>query len=144
MSRFLLDTSAYAAFCRDYGDAKAAVREASELCMSPIVLGELRAGFLKGTRRAANERSLERFLASPRCNVLVIDEETAHRYALIHDYLRRAGTPVSGATWTKTPSCRSKSRASAATSAASGSSSGCEQARPFRSSSHVNEKRRMW
>ena len=95
MSRFLLDTSAYAAFCRDYGDAKAAVREASELCMSPIVLGELRAGFLKGTRRAANERSLERFLASPRCNVLVIDEETAHRYALIHDYLRRAGTPVS-------------------------------------------------
>jgi predicted nucleic acid-binding protein len=27
--------------------------------------------------------------------VPVIDEETSHRYAAIHDYLRRQGTPVS-------------------------------------------------
>lgn len=85
MSRFLLDTSAYAAFFRDHSDAKAAVQEASELHLSPIVLGELRSGFLKGGRPAENERRLQEFLASPRCNLPVIDDDTAHRYAAIHD-----------------------------------------------------------
>jgi tRNA(fMet)-specific endonuclease VapC len=95
MSRLLLDTSAYAAFFRDHAGVKTEVREASELLLSPIVLGELRSGFLKGARRDVNERELQEFLASPRCSVPVIDEETAHRYAAIHDYLRRKGTPVS-------------------------------------------------
>jgi tRNA(fMet)-specific endonuclease VapC len=95
MSRFLLDTSAYAAFMRNHSDAKAAVQEASELYLSPVVLGELRSGFLKGARPAENERRLQELLASPRCNLPVIDDETASRYAAIHDYLRRQGTPVS-------------------------------------------------
>jgi tRNA(fMet)-specific endonuclease VapC len=95
MSRFLLDTSAYAAFLRNQPGAKAAVHEASELYLSPIVLGELRSGFLKGGRAAQNERRLQEFLASPRCSVPALDDDTAHRYAAIHDYLRRHGTPVS-------------------------------------------------
>jgi len=95
MSRLLLDTSAYAAFFRSHPGVKAEVQEASELFLSPIVLGELRSGFLKGARRAENEKELREFLASPRCSVPVIDDETSHRYAAIHDYLRRKGTPVS-------------------------------------------------
>jgi predicted nucleic acid-binding protein len=95
MSRCLLDTSAYAAFLRDHPGARAAVQEASELLLSPVVLGELRSGFLKGGRPAENEGRLQEFLASPRCSVPVIDDETAHRYAAIHHYLRRQGTPVS-------------------------------------------------
>ena len=95
MSRLLLDTSAYAAFFRDHPGVKAEVREASELFLSPVSLGELRSGFLKGGRREENEKELQEFLASPRCGVPVIDDETAHRYAAIHDYLRRNGTPVS-------------------------------------------------
>jgi len=95
MSRLLLDTSAYAAFFRNHPGVKAEVQEASELFLSPIVLGELRSGFLKGARRAENEKELREFLASPRCSVPVIDDETSHRYAAIHDYLRRKGTPVS-------------------------------------------------
>jgi tRNA(fMet)-specific endonuclease VapC len=65
------------------------------LFLSPIVLGELRSGFLEGRRREENEKELQEFLASPRCSVLVVDDETSHRYAVIHDYLRRRGTPVS-------------------------------------------------
>ena len=95
MSRLLLDTSAYAAFFRDHAGVKAEVQEASELFLSPIVLGELRSGFLKGARRAENEKELREFLASTRCSVPVIDDETSHRYAAIHDYLRRKGTPMS-------------------------------------------------
>ena len=94
MSRILVDTSAYAAFFRSHEGVKAAVREASEVFLNPIVLGELRSGFLKGSRATENEKQLEQFLTSPRCMVPVIDEDTAHRYAAIHDYLRRQGTPV--------------------------------------------------
>jgi tRNA(fMet)-specific endonuclease VapC len=95
VSRLLLDTSAYAAFMRSHPAARAAVQEARQLFLNPIVLGELRSGFLKGGRRAENERRLRDFLASPRCEVAVINDETAERYAAIHDYLRRQGTPVS-------------------------------------------------
>jgi tRNA(fMet)-specific endonuclease VapC len=95
MNRLLVDTSAYAAFLRDHPGVKTAVQQASEISLSPIVLGELRAGFLKGGRPVENERILEEFLASRRCRVPVIDDETSVRYASIHDYLRRQGTPVS-------------------------------------------------
>jgi tRNA(fMet)-specific endonuclease VapC len=95
MTRLLVDTSAYAAFFRDHPGVKAAVQEASGLFLSPIVMGELRSGFLKGGRADKNEAQLQEFLASPRCNVPVLDEETAHRYAAIHHYLRLQGTPVS-------------------------------------------------
>jgi predicted nucleic acid-binding protein len=95
VSRFQLDTSAYAAFFKNHPEAVSVVREASELFLCPVVLGELRSGFLKGGRAAENERLLREFLASPRCSVPSIDDETSHRYAAIHDYLRRQGTPVS-------------------------------------------------
>jgi tRNA(fMet)-specific endonuclease VapC len=95
MSRLLLDTSAYSAIRRGDERLRAITQEAREIWLSPIVLGELRAGFLKGERPAENEALLQEFLASPRCDVPVIDEETAHRYGAIHDYLRRKGTPAS-------------------------------------------------
>ena len=95
MSRLLLDTSAYSAIRRGDERLRKPIREAQEICLSPIVLGELRAGFLKGERTAENETLLQEFLASPRCHVPAIDEETAHRYAAIYDYLRRQATPVS-------------------------------------------------
>ena len=95
MSRVLVDTSAYAAFLRDQPAVREAVQRASEIFLSVIVLGELRSGFLKGGRAGQNEARLQQFLGSARCAVLVIDADTAERYAVIHDYLRREGTPVS-------------------------------------------------
>lgn len=95
MSRVLVDTSAYAAFLRDQPAVRAAVQQASEIFLNAIVLGELRSGFLKGGRARQNEARLQQFLASSRCSILAIDIDTAERYAVIHDYLRRQGTPVS-------------------------------------------------
>lgn len=94
VNRVLLDTSAYAAFLHDHPGVKLAIQQASGVLVNPIVLGELRAGFLKGTRRAANEQRLEAFLASPRTGIVSIDGATAERYAVIHDFLLRRGTPV--------------------------------------------------
>jgi predicted nucleic acid-binding protein len=95
MRRLLLDTSAYSAIGRGDERLRVLTREAEEIHLSPIVLGELRAGFLRGQRPTANEEVLQQFLASPRCRVPEIDEETAHHYAAIHHYLRQQGTPVS-------------------------------------------------
>ena len=94
MSRIFLDTSAYSAFRRGHLQLQHRVREASEILLNPVVLGELRVGFLKGTRLAENLAGLKQFLASPRVELVPVDEATAERYALILDSLRRSGTPI--------------------------------------------------
>jgi tRNA(fMet)-specific endonuclease VapC len=94
VSRIFLDTSAYSAFKRGHTQIRHRVREASQIQLNAIVLGELQAGFLKGARRAENVAELAQFLASPHVEVVAVDEETASRYAVILDALRRVGAPV--------------------------------------------------
>jgi predicted nucleic acid-binding protein len=92
--RVLADTSAYAAFMRNHSDVASLFREADEIVVTPVVLGELRAGFRRGSRLRANEARLGLFLDSPRVRVLEIDADTSERYAVIFDSLRSAGTPI--------------------------------------------------
>jgi tRNA(fMet)-specific endonuclease VapC len=95
VTRTLIDTSAYSALMRGQPAARDALREADQVLMSVVVLGELRAGFRKGSRPGRYEGILREFLDEPRVQVVGTDEETSVRYAIIHDYLRRRGTPVS-------------------------------------------------
>lgn len=95
MIRFLLDTSAYSAFMRRDPDVVQLFESAENLYLNPVVLAEVRAGFLLGTRREKNERALREFLQSSRVTVLPIDDETADRWAIIAVSLRKAGTPIS-------------------------------------------------
>ena len=94
MIRCLLDTSAYVAAMRGHAAIQDALRYADEIVVSPVMLGELGAGFLKGSSRKKNIVTLERFLDSPRVRTVAIDDATAEMYAVIYDTLRRAGTPV--------------------------------------------------
>jgi tRNA(fMet)-specific endonuclease VapC len=94
VSRIFLDTSAYSAFKRGHPQIQHRIREASQIQLNPVVLGELRAGFLKGIRQGQNLADLTQFLASPRVEIVGMDEETAARYAVILDSLRRAGAPI--------------------------------------------------
>ena len=94
MSRILLDTSAYSAYTGGHPDLQEPVRHASAVHLSVVAVGELLAAFLKGGRRRQNETRLREFTAEPRVRVLHLDDETAVRYAVIRDYLRRQGTPV--------------------------------------------------
>jgi len=94
VTRIFLDTSAYSAFKRGHDQIRHRIQEASLIQLNPVVLGELQAGFLKGTRLAENRAELGKFLASPRSAVVPIDEETAERYAVIYDALRQAGNPI--------------------------------------------------
>jgi predicted nucleic acid-binding protein len=90
----LLDTSAYSAFLRGHEGIRHSVQRASEILLTPVVLGELRAGFRQGTRRERNEELLREFLSSPRMRVVPVDDETSDRYAEIVALLRRQGRPI--------------------------------------------------
>jgi predicted nucleic acid-binding protein len=70
------------------------LQEASHIVLSSIVLGELQAGFLRGTRRIQNVNELRAFLGSTRVSVADVDSETALRYAEILYSLQRAGNPI--------------------------------------------------
>ncbi|MCP3961549.1 MAG: type II toxin-antitoxin system VapC family toxin [bacterium] len=94
MSPTFLDTSAYSAFKRGHDDIRRRIQTASRILVNPVVLGELRAGFLKGTLLDKNLTELSDFLAAPRVRVVAIDEETAERYAVILRSLQKAGQPI--------------------------------------------------
>jgi len=94
VSRVLLDTSGYSAFMRGDGVIKEALQTADAIYLNPIVLGELRTGFLRGRTREKNEERLIRFLSSSRVSVIAVDDETAERYAVILNGLWTAGTPI--------------------------------------------------
>jgi tRNA(fMet)-specific endonuclease VapC len=94
VSRLLLDTSGYSAFMRRHREVGEAIRRADGIVVTPVVLGELRAGFRRGARRGENERELSEFLGSPRVRLATIDADTADRYAEIVSFLQRAGTPL--------------------------------------------------
>jgi predicted nucleic acid-binding protein len=53
--RIILDTSAYSAFMRGHEGLTRALQEVDEIALNPIILGELRAGFLLG--RGARTRT---------------------------------------------------------------------------------------
>jgi tRNA(fMet)-specific endonuclease VapC len=95
VTRTLLDTSAYSALLRGHPGVREALRGAEQVFLSVIVLGELRAGFRRGSRARRNETILREFLGEARVQVAGVDEETSVRYAVIHDDLRRRGRPVS-------------------------------------------------
>jgi tRNA(fMet)-specific endonuclease VapC len=94
MIQFLVDTNAYSAFRRGVPEAVELVRRGENMVLSPIVLGELLAGFALGTDERRNRRELDVFLGSPRVSVSAVTEETAGFYARIYGSLRRKGRPI--------------------------------------------------
>jgi tRNA(fMet)-specific endonuclease VapC len=58
------------------------------------VLGELRAGFAVGSKRAENEKVLNIFLTKPQIEVLFADQGTIAHYAMIFQELRAKGKMI--------------------------------------------------
>jgi tRNA(fMet)-specific endonuclease VapC len=92
--RVLLDTNAYSDGARGARSVVDALTTADRLFLPFVVLAELRAGFAAGSRGRKNEGALTLFLASPRVEALLADEQTTHHYATLFGYLRKKGTPV--------------------------------------------------
>ena len=94
MSSVLLDTSAYSAFMRGHKAIHHRLQHTDSIYLSPIILGELQAGFARGKHTKKNAMELLQFLASPRVNVVDINQGTAERYAVILSSLWNTGTPI--------------------------------------------------
>ena len=94
MKRILLDTSAYSNLMRGNYNISKLLDEADEVYMCATVIGELLAGFKRGSKEQDNKSVLKDFLSVTSGAVLHIDESTAERYALILNYLKNSGTPI--------------------------------------------------
>jgi predicted nucleic acid-binding protein len=94
MNKLLLDTNAYVAFKQGRPEAIEILRLAAGIGICSIVMGELLAGFVSGTKEAENRVELARFCASPRVTLLPADHETAEFYARIFKQLKALGQPI--------------------------------------------------
>ena len=92
--RLLIDTSVYSMAMRNDPQATALIREASELIICPVAVGELLAGFARGRHGEENRRVLRKFIQSPRVRISTITLDTGEFYARILNDLRRAGSPI--------------------------------------------------
>ena len=89
-----LDTNAYSAYLRGLPEAVFIIDHAPLLGLSPVVVGELKAGFALGTQEQRNREQLRQVLDSPRMSVSHLDDSVTDRYAQIVRQLRREGTPI--------------------------------------------------
>lgn len=94
ISNLCLDTNTYSAFLAGKAAAAKRISQADHIWLPAPVLGELRAGFAKGSKVAQNELLLQEFLTSQHVHVIAIDEAVTRRYAKIFDQLRKDGTPI--------------------------------------------------
>jgi tRNA(fMet)-specific endonuclease VapC len=92
--RVALDTNRYADLAKAVPDVVEVVRQAEAVVLPFVVVGELRAGFLCGTRRAENEGTLEKMLASPLVSVAYADDQTTRRYAALFAQSAQRGLKV--------------------------------------------------
>ena len=94
MSHYCLDTSAYSRFQRGDEQLVELLDRAEWIGVPAVTLGEIRTGFLLGSRREQNESELHEFLANPVVAELTVDGEVSHHYAAMVVELRQSGTPV--------------------------------------------------
>jgi len=94
MRSVLLDTNAYAALLRGDDRVRVAVESAERVLMSVFVLGELHAGFRRGSKLTQNLRILGEFLLQPTVSVLDATRETAEVFGHVKQTLTRAGRPI--------------------------------------------------
>ena len=92
--RIVVDTNRYRDFCANEPLAVDRLQTAEHIFLPFVVLAELRAGFLCGSRGRENESILHRFLNRPRVSPLYPTEATTHHYARLFFQLRRQGTPI--------------------------------------------------
>lgn len=92
--KVLLDTNAYSALMRGIPSVVDKVRNAEQVFLSTIVIGELLYGFRYGGRFEKNLDILQRFLENAYITLLPATYVTADRFSLLATALRRKGKPM--------------------------------------------------
>jgi tRNA(fMet)-specific endonuclease VapC len=92
--KILLDTNAYSALSAGHPAIEAKFRQAKEVVLSAVMLGELLYGFRHGSRYEKNRKKLDEFLSYPQVRWLPVTLQTAERFGQIAADLRRKGRPI--------------------------------------------------
>jgi predicted nucleic acid-binding protein len=92
--KLALDTNAYKLLGEGNPDLAEDLRRAEKIGLPIAVLGELWFGFVNGSKLRQNTKTLERFLATPRVEVLQLDEQTARLFGEIATLLRKGGITI--------------------------------------------------
>ena len=92
--RICLDSDAYSRLVKGDRSVSGSVRDADEVLLSAIVVGELMAGFHNGTRFELNYSQLQTFLADPRVTFVAIGQATCDHYGIIMASLKSKGRPI--------------------------------------------------
>ena len=92
--RLLLDSNAYSHYFAGQSQVGELVGSADEVLLSAVVVGELLAGFRRGSRFEQNLADLRGMLDSPRVTFVPVGSVTADRYSRIVASLRDKGRPI--------------------------------------------------
>ena len=92
--KVLVDTNRLTDALRGDKPVVAALERMEEVWIPFVVLAEIKAGFLVGTRRRPSEAALHAFLNLPGVGTLFADRETTDIYARLYVHLRESGTPI--------------------------------------------------
>lgn len=94
MLALCLDTNTYTAYRNTHAEAMKLIAAVDQLWLPATVLGELRAGFLNGSKSVANELLLRQFMDLPYMAVAPTTEATSRHYAQVSHQLRQVGKPI--------------------------------------------------
>jgi tRNA(fMet)-specific endonuclease VapC len=92
--RIVVDTNRYRDFCDNVPEALKIFQRAERIVVPFVVLAELKAGFMSGSRSRENEKVLNSFLSRPRVITFFADEQTTFHYARLFFQLRSQGTMI--------------------------------------------------
>jgi len=88
----ILDTDGLSALAEGESALESILRNATQVAIPVIVLGEYRYGISQSRYRKHYEQWLNESL--PKFRILVVDEQTAVSYSAVRTELRNAGTPI--------------------------------------------------
>lgn len=94
MRPVLLDTNAYAAFKRKDAAVLEIIQHAESIVFSPIVIGELLAGFDGGGKAEQNKIEFQKFLESSRVIVCPVTQDTSQFFSQVYCALKMKGKPI--------------------------------------------------
>lgn len=92
--RVLLDSSAYSQLMLGREQVSRIVRDAEEVLLPAVVLGELLYGFRHGSGYERNVRDMRAFLDNPYVSLVPVGATTADRYSRIAASLRAKGRRI--------------------------------------------------
>jgi tRNA(fMet)-specific endonuclease VapC len=94
MRPILLDTNAYVSFKRNDPDILEIIQLAERIAISPVVIGELMAGFDGGNKAKQNKIELQKFLESSRVIIYPITLDTSQFFSQVYGSLKDKGKPI--------------------------------------------------